>query len=79
MRHLRRIFGEGQPYICEYMEKLVREQEMFGGGGKWVWRNVWLHLGMETMGMKVFALPFLSSPLLLTSHPQKQFPARHLC
>lgn len=31
------------------------------------------------MGMKVFALPFLSSPVLLTSHPQKQFPARHLC
>lgn len=23
--------GEGQPSVCEYMEELVRDQEMFGG------------------------------------------------
>lgn len=31
VRHLKRIFGEGQLYMCEYTEKLVREQEIFGG------------------------------------------------
>lgn len=26
--------GEGQPSVCEYMEKLVRDQVMFGGWGE---------------------------------------------
>lgn len=26
------------------------------------WRNGWIHLGMEKIGMKVFELPFLSVP-----------------
>lgn len=26
VRHLRRMFGEGHPYVCEYMEEVVESK-----------------------------------------------------
>lgn len=67
------MFGEGHPYMCEYVEELVESRRRLETEGKkWVWRNAWIHLGMETMGLKVFALPSLSIPPLSFQrcHPQ---------
>lgn len=79
MRHPRRMFGEGHPYMCEYMEELVESRRRLETGGeKWVGRNAWIHLGMETMGMKAFVVPVRSIPSLPSpysgvtpSHPQQ--------
>ena len=65
----------GRASLCVWVfGKSGREQEASGNQEeKWVWRNAWILLGMEKMGMKVFALPLLSIPplsLLPRCHPR---------
>lgn len=79
-RHLRRMFGEGHPYMCDYMKELVESRR----AGKKVCR-----VGVEKLmdsswngniGMKSICSTFLflPSPPLWQCHPQPP-PAPTLC
>lgn len=70
VRHLGRMFGEGHPYMCEYMEELVESrrhletQEKSGCGNPHVDSPQNGNSGDESV---CSTLPFHSSPLLLTA------------
>lgn len=59
--------GKGSLICVSIWKRWYESRRCLRCGGKWVWRNVWIHLGRETTGMKALALPFLSFPPLFCS------------